>query len=160
MLFLFTAIIIIYQLKKYWRVENMAEEKKNKPYLSKNEPLGAKKKFEKQCQFPGCSNTYWGVGASKYCEEHQKQEYKKELLKMKEDEAKREYEDNNLSNIIIEHTNDKATHITRTCPCGKIYKLTLFPSVHIYPRYCPEHRNVHRRKKLEEELAKRRIING
>jgi len=131
----------------------MTEDRPRKPYLSKNEPTGATKIFEKQCQYPECTTMYFGVGASKYCAEHQKNEYKKELLKMKDNEAKKEYEENAKSNNIIEHSHTKTTQMTATCPCGRHFNITLIPDVHIYPKYCPEHRNIYRRQQLEERLA-------
>ena len=125
----------------------------HKPYLSKNEPTGATKIFEKQCQFPECTNIYRGVGASKYCEEHQKQQYKKELLKMKDVELKKEHQENAKSNVIIDHSYTKATMIKSECPCGRKFDVQLIPGVYIYPKYCMEHRNIYRRNQLDERLA-------
>lgn len=123
-------------------------------YLSKNAPLGAKKKYMKPCQYPGCKEEFMGIGASKYCEEHQKPEYKKKLIKMKEAELEAEWEEHSKSNTTVEHTYEKATEVDRECPCGATFKIKLFPNVDIYPKYCEEHRSVYRRQQLEKRLAK------
>ena len=75
-------------------------------YFGKNAPLGARKKYLKPCQYPGCTEEFMGIGASKYCEEHQKPKYKKILIQMKEAAQEADYEEWDKSNIIINHDFD------------------------------------------------------
>jgi hypothetical protein len=121
-------------------------------YLSKNAPLGAKKKYMKQCQYPDCEEIFMGIGASKYCDLHQKPEYKKKLIQMKDAILEAEYEEFSKSNTTIHHAHDKATEIELVCPCGQHFKTKLYPNVDTYPKYCEEHRNVYRRQLLEKKL--------
>ena len=130
---------------------------KDTKYLSINDPLGAKKTFTKQCQYPSCDEEYIGVGASKYCGEHRKQEYKKHILKLKDKAVKEEIEFNNKSNTTIIHEFDKATPKMMMCPCGAIFDVMLIPGVTKYPKYCNEHRNIYRRQQLEMKLLSREI---
>jgi len=115
-------------------------------------------KKEKTCKFPGCKEKFMGVGAAKYCEEHRKPEYRKfiNMIKREKEEAEMtEVEKGEKSNQIIKHEETISTEDTRVCPCGKEFKIKLYPNVDVYPKYCEEHRNPYRReqllKKLEEE---------
>ena len=120
--------------------------------MSKNRPQGAKKKYTKICQFPGCGDEYEGIGASKYCDEHQKPEYKKILADMKLAKDQDMFDFYNESNIEIHHNYGKSTPTLRICPCGKQYTLVLFPGVSVYSGFCEEHRVPHRREILRAEL--------
>lgn len=104
----------------------------------KSKPQKLKKK---KCAFPGCGVVFVGRGKAKYCEEHRKAKYRKELYKKN---------DNNGEGIVtIDHDECFAKEITRTCGlegCECEYSITLVPRLYEYPNYCPEHRNEFKRK--------------
>jgi hypothetical protein len=112
-------------------------------------------KKEKQCQFPGCTTTFMGIGAARYCEEHKTPEARKIMneIRAKEREQSAAKDRPNNSNKIIKHNYSVATTVTEKCICGKEYEVTLFPGVEIYPKYCEEHRNPFRRDQLLKKLG-------
>jgi hypothetical protein len=110
---------------------------------------------DKPCQYPGCGEIFNGIGASKYCLEHRKPEYRKVLNKLRAKEKKETINPARpeLSNVIITHTNIVATKEIRTCACGKDFEITLYPGVPLYPEFCEDHRNPYRRDRLLESLG-------
>ena len=117
-------------------------------------------KKEKVCRFPGCKEKFMGVGAAKYCEEHRKPEYRKfiNMIKREQEEAEMtEVEKGEKSNQIIKHDESISTMQTRTCPCGKEFKIKLYPNIDIYPKFCEEHRNPYRREQLLQQLEEELI---
>ena len=95
---------------------------------------------EKVCQFPGCGDIFIGKGKAKYCEEHRKAKYRKELYKQNDNDGE--------AIIRIEHHELYATHVTKTCElegCDETFDILLVPRVYDYPRYCEEHRNSYKR---------------
>ena len=96
---------------------------------------------KKNCAFPGCNVEFIGRGKAKYCDEHRKAKYRKELYKKN---------DNNGEGIAnIEHDEVYAKTVTRVCGlegCNNEYTLTLIPRLSDYPNYCEDHRNEYRRK--------------
>jgi len=107
----------------------------------------SQKMKEKICKFPGCGVTFIGKGKAKYCEEHRKAKYRKELYKQN---------DNNGDAIVrIDHGELYATHITKTCElegCDNTFDILLVPRVYDYPRYCEEHRNEYKRNLYIQQL--------
>lgn len=101
---------------------------------------------KKICQFPGCGITFIGKGKAKYCEEHRKNKYRKDLYNQN---------DNDGSGIIrIEHSELYAKRIVRECEldgCSNKYEIVLLPRIYEYPRYCPEHMNIYKRKLFIEK---------
>ena len=95
---------------------------------------------EKKCAFPECGVTFMGLGKAKYCDEHRKAKYRKQLYKQN---------DNNGEAIMkIEHTETFATRITRVCGldgCECEYEVVLLPRLFDYPKFCEEHRNTFKR---------------
>lgn len=109
----------------------------------------------KQCLFPGCGVEFEGIGASKYCNEHRKPEYRKILNDVKSASLADipDLDQPQLSNQIIIHSHTTATQASATCLCGEKFEVTLYPSIDIYPKYCPKHRNPFQRKLLHEKLG-------
>lgn len=101
---------------------------------------------EKTCAFPGCKTIFIGKGKAKYCEEHRKPKYRKELYKQN---------DNDGDGIVtLEHDETCSTDIVRTCGCDGCdneYVITLTPRLFEYPNYCPEHRNAYKREVFLKE---------
>jgi hypothetical protein len=95
---------------------------------------------QKMCDFPNCDAEFIGRGKAKYCEEHRKAKYRKELYKKN---------DNSGSGIIcIEHSEVYARPIIRTCGlegCTNEYEIILIPRLFEYPNFCEEHRNEFKR---------------
>jgi hypothetical protein len=116
---------------------------------------------DKPCQYPDCGKIFNGIGASKYCLEHRKPEYRKVLNKLRAKEKKETINPARpeLSNVIITHTHIVATKDTRTCPCGKEFEITLYPGVPLYPEFCEDHRNPYRRNRLLESLGIKKQID-
>jgi hypothetical protein len=105
---------------------------------------------EKCCQFPRCKEKFIGRGKSKYCEEHRKDKYKKELYK----QEKKKLGDNSY----IKHDNEECLIIIKKCGlkgCVNEFDIKLIPNQYIYPKYCEEHRNKFKRdnyiKRIDDE---------
>jgi hypothetical protein len=94
----------------------------------------------KTCVFPGCDVEFIGRGKAKYCEEHRKAKYRKELYKKN---------DNTGGGIIvIEHDEVYAKPIIRKCNlvgCPNDYEIVLIPRLYEYSNYCEDHRNEFKR---------------
>jgi hypothetical protein len=96
-------------------------------------------KKPKKCQYEGCDAFYMGTGFSKYCDEHRKREYHKPS---KNDKLTIDH------NVKYEHSNKDSVLTTFVCAldgCGKTFEIKILPNTFIYPKYCPEHRNEHKR---------------
>ena len=108
----------------------MAERGKGKPQKLK----------QKHCAFPDCGVAFVGRGKAKYCSEHRKPKYRKDLYKQN---------DNNGEGIvIIEHEEVYATKTIRECGldgCSNEYEINLVPRLFEYPHFCEIHRNEYRR---------------
>jgi len=111
---------------------------------------------EKTCKFPGCNNKFVGVGSRKFCDEHKDPKLRATKIdnSAKKAEKIRLAADWDLSNQIIKHNFLEGTETIQTCPCGKKFKVILFPNQYVYPKYCEEHRNPYRRKLLNDKLEK------
>ncbi len=95
---------------------------------------------EKQCQYPGCGKIFFGIHISKYCHEHRKDRYRIRKRATPEDV--------NVKNQTIEHTNTEVIIQADVCAlegCGCEFEIKVYPRQHVYPKYCPEHRNEYRR---------------
>jgi len=96
---------------------------------------------EKTCDFPGCDVIFIGRGKAKYCEEHRKAKYRKDLYKKNDN--------NGLGIILIDHNEVYAKPIMKKCGlegCGCEYELILIPRLFEYTNFCEEHRNEYKRK--------------
>ena len=95
---------------------------------------------KKNCAFPGCNLEFIGRGKAKYCDEHRKAKYRKELYKKNDNGGE--------AITTIEHTELYATKITRECGldgCTNEYALTLIPRLFEYSNFCESHRNQYQR---------------
>jgi len=100
----------------------------------------------KLCSFPGCKETFFGTAKSKYCDEHRKRKYRKQI-DSKKVAAKKEADKTN-TNLIFNHGFTEPRDIIRECDlecCDNKYKIRVFPHLFVYPKYCPEHRNEYKR---------------
>ncbi|MFW6272685.1 MAG: hypothetical protein ACOC2U_02760 [bacterium] len=100
-------------------------------------------KKTKTCAHPGCNKEFFSVNARKYCKEHMKQKYfDRYAIRQREKESKQIL----LNNQLIYHSCIQTTNIKVKCDCcNKEFELKLFPRVYIYPNFCPEHINYHKR---------------
>ncbi len=97
----------------------------------------------KPCQYPGCEEWYMGTGTSKYCTEHRKRKYRKEIDKIQNALRKNVASPNRT----YKHCFKSSTTETYNCECcGTPFELTIYPNIYVYPKYCPEHRNEFKRK--------------
>jgi hypothetical protein len=95
---------------------------------------------EMLCQYPGCTTKFIGRGKRKYCDEHRKDKYKKNLYRK---EMKKIGD-----NTYIKHNNDECILIIKKCGlkhCDNEFEIKLIPNQYIYPKYCEEHRNKFKR---------------
>jgi len=109
----------------------------------KSKPQKLKKK---KCVFPGCTVVFIGRGKAKYCEEHRKAKYRKELYKKNDNDGE--------GIVTIEHDECYAKDSTRVCGlkgCNEEYIVKLIPRVVDYPNYCPKHRNQYQRERFLKE---------
>lgn len=95
---------------------------------------------KKNCAFPGCNVEFIGRGKAKYCEEHRKAKYRKELYKKNDNDGE--------AIVIIEHDEIFTKKVIRECGlrgCTNEYTITLIPNLYEYPNYCEQHRNQYQR---------------
>jgi hypothetical protein len=95
---------------------------------------------QKTCVFPECYVEFIGRGKAKYCEEHRKAKYRKELYKKNDNLG--------CGIVVIEHEEVYAKPIIRTCSlegCNNEYEIVLIPRMYEYSNYCEEHRNEFKR---------------
>lgn len=106
---------------------------------------------EKTCNFPGCDVIFIGRGKAKYCEEHRKAKYRKELYKKN---------DNTGGGIAhIDHNEVCAKPVMRTCGlegCENQYEIILIPRLFEYTNFCEDHRNEFKRTMFLEQQT----LNG
>ncbi len=97
---------------------------------------------EKKCENPGCENLFWGSHSAKYCPIHRDPKNR--------EKKQPKIEDVTRDNQIIEHENSEVTAIQASCAlegCSEQFEIRLYPKQYVYPKYCPEHRNDHKRRK-------------
>jgi len=102
-------------------------------------------KHKKMCKFPGCTVEFVGVGSAKYCMEHRKPKYRRVLDAPRKRRDAEKIED---VNQIIEPKFKKSYDEEQVCAlegCNKKFVITIHPSNKIYPKYCEDHRNQHKR---------------
>ena len=111
------------------------------------ERVGIPQKMKKKnCAFPKCGIEFIGRGKAKYCDEHRKAKYRKQLYKQNDNDG--------AGIVIIEHSECYAKKITRTCGldgCDHEYDLTLIPRLVEYSNFCIDHRNEFKRKRFIAE---------
>ena len=103
---------------------------------------------EKTCDFPGCDVIFIGRGKAKYCDEHRKSKYRKELYKRNDNTGD--------GIVIIDHKECYAKKISLTCElngCDHEYDVVLIPRLFEYPSFCEEHRNEFKRQMFIEKCV-------
>jgi hypothetical protein len=114
----------------------------NIPKKQKNKKRFEQKAKKKICKYPGCGKEFMGIGPAKYCNEHKKPEFRKIIYKILSDK-KNKIEN---ANQIIEHKYYENTNVIHYCDCCDVpFEITLIPKIYVYPKYCPKHRNQHKR---------------
>jgi len=104
---------------------------------------------EKKCAYQGCENTFYGIHAAKYCTVH-----RDPATRPKE---KPPVQDVTVNNMVIEHTNTVVQTMMVKCGlegCNNQFEIKLYPKQYVYPKYCPEHRNEHKRNSHLEMMKK------
>jgi hypothetical protein len=108
---------------------------------------------EKQCQYPGCGKTFYGIHISKYCAEHRQDRYR---IRKRPKPS-----DINRDHRIIPHTYTDVTVTVMQCDlpgCDNQFEVKLYPRQFIYPKYCPEHRNEYKRIRHLQRIGREDII--
>lgn len=101
-----------------------------------------KKKYKlKRCLYPECQNLFQGKGFSKYCLEHRQRQYRKVIDKINKKVIVTEN-----PNQTYRHENTSIITIVFLCAlCGQKFEIRVYPNIYIYPKYCEDHRNLHKR---------------
>ncbi len=103
------------------------------------------KEYMKECQYEGCKQVFKGISIAKYCHKHRAEEFRV---------RKRETCKPSDTNRIINYALPRASKTMLVCECCKQeFDATLYPRQVVYPKYCPEHTNAHRRKIYEKSLS-------
>jgi hypothetical protein len=101
----------------------------------------------KDCAFPGCKKVFKGTGKSRYCLEHRHRKYRK-IIDAGKIAAKIAEEESRTANQTLKHSFNEATLLTMNCKldgCHNEFEIKVFPNIYVYPKFCPEHRNEHKR---------------
>ncbi len=99
------------------------------------------KVIEQTCAVKGCGKVFYGIQAAKYCQHHRDPQNR--------DKKSAETKDVSQENLVFEHENTDVTQVLFKCAlegCGQEYEVKIYPRQYVYPKYCPEHRNEHKRK--------------
>ena len=94
----------------------------------------------KICAVPGCCAEFYGSPLRKYCDLHRNPRNRPK--------TKRELEPITAKNQIFPHHFFHATQVSFKCAldgCENLFPVTVYPRIFVYPKYCPEHRTIHRR---------------
>jgi len=94
---------------------------------------------EKCCSFPGCNQKFLGKGKVKYCDEHRKPIYHKQLYF---DKYKLQKLPDTVNQIIV-HNDITMKKILR-CQhpeCYKTFEIVLRWGSNVYPKFCSQHRS-------------------
>lgn len=92
----------------------------------------------KECKH--CGKHFIGMKIAKYCEEHRHRKFGPVKVETTPDRY----------NTVFQSSNPKTYHDTFSCACcGKGFEVVVIHSVKVYPKYCEEHRTLHRRKMYE-----------
>jgi hypothetical protein len=105
---------------------------------------------EKKCVYPGCGEIFYGIHAAKYCSVHRDPK-----TRVKE---KPVVEHVTEKNQVLEHVYDRVKTVVMNCAlegCNAPFEVKVYPRQFVYPKYCPEHRNEHKRNKHVEVHSKK-----
>jgi hypothetical protein len=118
------------------------------PKIPKKQPL-----VKKVCLYQGCGTVFEGCKTSKYCDFHRVQHNR-----IKE---KKGQEHVTVRNQVLEHDFKTVKTLVQKCAlegCGQEFDVKIFPKQFIYPKFCPEHRNEHKRKSFLDTLNRQSAI--
>jgi len=123
-----------------------------------------KKQVEKFCRFPvseteKCGKSFFGIGPSKYCEEHRKLKYRKFINQHLAAAKKAITPVMEEGNQVIKHKLQQATTYKCKCAlegCEAEFDIIVYPRTYIYPMYCPEHRSEYKRSRFTYQKDKER----
>jgi hypothetical protein len=111
--------------------------------------------IEKKCTIDGCEALFQGGPSSKYCTAHRDPK-----TRVKEKAAP---ELVTLKNQLVQHEYTNVETVIHTCAlegCKEIFEVKIFPKQYVYPKYCPEHRNEHKRTShLAHRAEKYRVVS-
>lgn len=109
--------------------------------------------IQKKCTIDGCEALFQGGPSSKYCIIHRdpktrvKEKIAPELVTLKNQFVQHEY--TNVETVI---------HACALEGCKEIFEVKIFPKQYVYPKYCPEHRNEHKRKSHLANCAEKKLV--
>lgn len=126
-----------------------------------NKTSRKKKRVEKQCKFPvsgteTCGMIFYGIGPSKYCEEHRKLKYRKFINRQIAVDKKASEPVTEDGNQIIKHKYHMATINRYKCAlegCTEEFDVLVYPRTYVYPKFCHAHRNAHKRQIFLQQFA-------
>lgn len=107
-----------------------------------------KKQIQLKCEYQDCTNGFVGYPNAKYCKDHKNP---KSRITTKEKIQ------SEICFFEFEHNFENQTIIERSCDlkgCTVVYKLNIYPTQKIYPKFCDEHRNEFKRKYFIERLKR------
>ena len=107
----------------------------------------------KQCEFPGCTNTFSGPVQRKYCYDQRCIEARK-ILAQKQRIPKHDDSADNLKLIKGRFANGTMLRIQcaacgLTGRCQEKFMVVYEAHRSVYPKYCERHRNAYQRKRFE-----------
>ncbi len=105
----------------------------------------------KKCAVDGCNETFAGGPSSKFCALHRDPKTRgKEKTVTKTSPGD--------TNLVIEHDYSDVRLQKQKCAlegCHEHFDLKIYPRQYVYPKYCPAHRNEHKRKTHLTQLSGR-----
>ena len=105
------------------------------------------KMITKMCQEKGCTSEFTGHPVRKYCDVHRNPKNRRRVRPV--------FDDVTESNRIIDHSFRESHDIEIKCmykDCKNIVKIRLHPRVNVYPKYCTEHRQKHKRMEIKCQI--------
>ena len=124
------------------------------PHHNDNRPRCGEYKW-KICQDETCGREFWGHHVAKYCELCRTPRMR--AIRRARIKKRREAAHNDKVNMEFKHSFYEVNESEFTCKldgCNNKYRVKIFPKQFIYPRYCEEHRNEHKRNIFLRQLKK------
>lgn len=114
---------------------------------------------EKHCCFPGCNETFYGTGASRFCLEHRDKKYRKiidqsNVIRKSKNTVLKKKIDN--ANQVIKHSFYETQTLNMKCNlegCDNEFQIDVIQGIHVYPKYCHCHRNQYQRELFTQRLS-------
>jgi hypothetical protein len=107
---------------------------------------------QKKCSIDGCEMLFQGGPSSKYCDFHRdpKTRVKEKIIP----------ESVTLKNQVLQHQYTNVETVIQKCAlegCEQEFEVKIFPKQYVYPKYCPAHRNEHKRKNHIAQCAEKSL---